>query len=126
MNLIEKWKNRETKKKLREENIRLSARNEELKKQLDISFHITRPTNVIREERNIHKLRAQFLVENNNPYQMDFPTEYIKRQIAGSMLDELEKAIEYDFYDTEIGRVYTGTLWVATGDRKFNSQKCWH
>lgn len=108
MNLIEKWKNRETKKKLREENIRLSARNEELKKQLDISFHITNRTSIIREERN-------------NPYRTELPTDYIKHEIAGNMLKELEQVIEYDFYDTEIGRVYTGTLWAATGDRKFDS-----
>lgn len=121
MKLFERLKNYKTKNKLREENIRLSERNEELKRQLDISLHTTRPANVIREERNIYKLNARFLVERNNPYQMDFPTEYIKRQIAGSMLDELEKVIEYDFFDTEVGRVYTGTLWSATGDRKFNS-----
>ena len=121
MNLIEKWKKRETKKKLKEENIRLSERNEELKKQLEFSFYITNRPNIIREEQNIHKLRAQFLVERNNPYRMDFPTEYIKRQIAGNMLDELEKVIEYDFYDTEVGRVYTGMLWAATGDRKFGT-----
>ena len=121
MNLIEIWKNRETKKKLKEENIRLSARNEELKRQLDISLHIKPPTNILREERNIHKLRAQFLVERNNPYGMDFPTDYIKREISGNMLKELEQVIEYDFYDTEIGRVYTGTLWATTGDRKSDS-----
>lgn len=121
MYLIEKLKNYKTKKRLREENIRLTERNENLKKQLEDSFRITSRPNIIKEERNIYKLRAQFLVERNNPYQMDFPTEYIKRQIAGSMLDELEKVIEYDFFDTEVGRVYTGTLWSATGDRKFNS-----
>lgn len=121
MNLIEKWKNRETKKKLREENIRLTERYEELKRQLEISFAVTKRPNIIREERNIYKLRAQFLVERNNPYGMDFPTDYIKREISGNMLKELEQVIEYDFYDTEAGRVYTGTLWAATGDRKFDS-----
>lgn len=116
--IIEKLKNRETKKKLREENIRLTERNAELKKQLDISFRMTNRPNIIREERNLHKLRAQFLAEKNNPYGMDFPTDYIKHEIAGNMLKELERVIEYDFYDTEVGKVYTGTLYVATGDRK--------
>lgn len=121
MNLIDKWKNRETKKKLREENIRLTERNTELKNQLDISLRMTSRPNIIREERNLHKLRAQFFVERNNPYQMDFPVEYIKREIAESILKELEQLIEYDFYDTDIGRVYTGTLWAATGNRKYDS-----
>ena len=119
MNLIEKWKNRETKKKLREENIRLTERYEELKRQLEISFAVTKRPNIIREERNIYKLRAQFLVKKNNPYQMDFSTEYIKREIAENMLKELEQSIEYDFYDTELGRVYVGTLYVATGDKRY-------
>lgn len=122
MKLVEKLKNYKTKKKLKEENIRLSTRNEELKRQLDISLYIKHPTNVIREEHNIHKLRAQFLVERNNPYQMDFPVENIKRQIAGNMLKELEQSIEYNFYDTEVGRVYTGTLWAATGDKKYEQR----
>lgn len=120
MNLIEKWKNWETKKKLREENIRLCERNEELKRQLEIYFAVIKRPNIIREERNIYELRAQFLVERDNPYQMDFPIEYIKREISSNMLKELEDVIEYDFYDTEIGRAYTGTLWVATGDKKYD------
>lgn len=109
-------------KKLKEENIRLSARNEELKRQLDISLHIKPPTNILREERNVHKLIAQFLVERNNPYGMDFPTDYIKHEIAGNMLKELEQVIEYDFYDTEVGKVYTGALYVATGDKRCEEQ----
>lgn len=118
MNLIEKWKNRETKKKLREENIHLTEQNENLKKQLEASFGIMNRPNIIKEERNVHRMRAQFLVEKNNPYRTDFSAEYIKHEIAGNMLKELEEVIEYDFFDTEVGRIYTGTLWAATGDKR--------
>lgn len=121
MNLIEIWKNRETKKKLREENIRLTEKNKNLEEQLSKVFtmNLSRPTNIIREERNIHKLISRYLVRKGDFYERDMPVEYIKREIARNMLTELEHTIEYDFYDTEIGRVYTGVLWVATGDRKY-------
>lgn len=120
MNLIEKWKNRETKKKLREENIRLTEKNKNLEEQLSRIFTINlpRPTNIIREERNIHKLISKYLVRKGEVYERDMPVEYIKREIASNMLTELEHTIEYDFYDIDSGRVYTGMLWAVTGDKK--------
>lgn len=79
MNLIEKWKNRETKKKLREENIRLSERNETLKGQLESLYRNPTNTNIIRAEKNIHQLRACYLVKRDSYYEHDMPVEYIKR-----------------------------------------------
>lgn len=120
MNLIEKWKNRETKKKLKEENIRLTEKNKNLEEQLSkvFSMNLSRTTNIIRVERNIHKLVSNYLVQKGDFYERDMPVEYIKREIARNMLNELEHTIEYDFYDTDKGRIYSGTLWAVTGDRK--------
>lgn len=120
MSFIEKWKNRETKKKLREENIRLSEKSKNLEEQLNRVFTMQykHSTNVIREERNIHKLVSNYLIKKGDCFEGDIPVEYIKREIANNMLTELEHTIQYDFYDTDMGRVYVGMLWAVTGDKK--------
>lgn len=48
------------------------------------------------------------------------PAEFIKDECIRQMVDHLKPFIEYDFHDIleTGGRVYTGTLYVATGDRK--------
>lgn len=119
MNLIEKWKNRETKAKLREENIRLTERNKELDSQLKASFGIMNRPNIIREERNIHKLMAKYLVRRDSIYDCSLNSEYIKHEIAKNMVYELEQIMDFDFHDTKEGRIYIGSLYIATGDRKY-------
>lgn len=109
MNLIEKWKNRETKQKLREENIRLQAENRILKG--------TSKPNVCTIERNIQKVRGCVEVNETN---LSIPEEYIKREIAEKIIESVLPFIEYDFQDNGFsGKIYTGTLYVATGDRKY-------
>ena len=111
MNLIEKWKNRETKQKLREENIRLQEENRCLRS-------IPRP-NICTIERNVQKICGCFEV---NEKTLPIPEEYIKRDILRNMLDSLLPFIEYDFHDNgHGGKIYTGTLYVATGDRKYEA-----
>ena len=53
MKLIEKWKSRETKKKLREENIRLKA---------EIEAHMKRTYPVCTVERNVQKVCAKHMI----------------------------------------------------------------
>ena len=110
MNLIEKWKNRETKKSLREENIRL-------KEQVEM-LQIPKPP-VCTIERNVQAVRVSLEV---NRWDRDMPAEYIKNECIRQMVDRLKPFIEYDFHDIREtgGRVYTGTLYVATGDRRNN------
>lgn len=111
MNLIERWKNRETKKKLREENIRLREENKFLK---SIS-----KSNVCTVERNIQKVRGCVAVNERN---LSVPEEYIKRQIAHNIVESILPFIEYDFQDNKrAGKIYTGTLHIATGDRKYET-----
>lgn len=109
MNLIEKWKNRETKRKLREENIRLKEENRCLRS-------ISR-ANVCTVERNVQKVCGHFEMDEKT---LSIPEEYIKRDILRSMVDSILPFIEYDFRDNGYGgKIYTGTLYVATGDRKY-------
>lgn len=109
MNLIEKWKNRETKQKLREENTRLQAENQWLKR-------MSKP-NVCTIERNVQKILGYVEVNERNLF---VPKEYIKREIAQNMVDAVLPFIDYDFQDNGLGgKIYTGTLYVATGDRKY-------
>lgn len=111
MNLIEKWKNRETKKSLREENIRLKA-------QVEMLHEIPKPP-VCTIERNVQAVRVSF---EFNRFDRDMPAEYIKNECILQMVDHLKPFIEYDFHDIRAtgSRVYTGTLYVATGDRRNN------
>ncbi len=110
MNLIEKWKNRETKKSLREENIRLKA-------QVEMLHRIPTPVCIV--ERNVQAVKVFFEV---NRWDRDMPAECIKNECIRQMVDHLKPFIEYDFHDIREtgGRVYTGTLYVATGDRRHN------
>lgn len=111
MNLIEKWKNRETKQKLREENIRLQEENRCLRS-------IPRP-NICAIERNIQKVRGCVEVNERN---LSIPEEYIKREIVEKIIEFVLPFIEYDFRDNGLGgKIYTGTLYVAMGDRKYEN-----
>lgn len=107
MNLIEKWKNRETKKSLREENIRLKAQVEMLH---------TIPMPVCAAERNAQKICATFTTSALTEI---IPSEVVKEEILHRLSENLSDFVEYDFLDDREGRrMYIGTLYVAAGDRK--------
>ena len=107
MNLIEKWRSRETKKKLREENIKLKSRVETLE--------IPRSP-VCTVERNVQEIRGCYAVPRD---EADMPVEYIKRELINGLVEYVEPFVEYDVRDSEMGgKVYIAKLYVATGDRK--------
>lgn len=95
------FKNFQTKKKLREENIRLKAM-------------LSAPAQ-IPVERNVQKVQSSFKV----PYEeRHIPEEIIKSQIAQNMLEFLQPLINYDFEDDgRGGKIYKGSLYVADKGR---------
>ena len=108
MNLIEKWKSRETKKKLREENIRL-------KTEIEMLHKIPKPP-VCTVERNVQKICSTFEVSKDN----EMPTEYVKERIKYDLISYISPFIEYDFCDSRFGgKKIIGTLYVATGDNRY-------
>lgn len=108
MNLIEKWKNRETKKKLREENIRLKA---------EIEVHMKTPYPVCTVERNIQKICAKHRITE---MQRDIPLEIVKNELLHKLSESLSDFAEYDFTNGRYGnRMFTSTLYVATGDNRY-------
>lgn len=116
MNLIERWKNRETKKKLRNENICLKAENEQLQK--DIRLIMNHPSNVCTIERNVQKVMTRKIIPHEL-YMREYPSEAIKYELCNKMVDFLIPFVEYDFSNDEnMERVFTATLYVATGDRR--------
>ena len=107
MKLIEKWKNWETKKKLREENIRL-------KTEIEMIHKIPKPP-VCTVERNVQRIRAEmaFHVGEN------IPMETIKNILLNDLKKHLPQFVEYDFEDGINGdRIFAVNLYVATGDRR--------
>ena len=107
MNLIEKWKNRETKKKLREENIRL-------KTEIEMIHKIPKPP-VCTVERNVQRIRSRFAIRRNDMITSDYAKEKVKQDL----LEYISPFIEWELnYDHETGyEILSGTLYVATGDR---------
>lgn len=104
MNLIEKWKNRETKKKLREENIRLKA---------EIEVHMKMPYPVCTVERNIQKVYASWGATER------VPAEIVKQKLLHNLMVYLSDFVEYNFENDRYGNtVYTAILYVATGDKR--------
>ena len=107
MNLIEKWKNRETKKKLREENIRLKA---------EIDAHMKTPYSVCTVERNVQKVCARI---SYSSMELRLPSETIKHELKRKLMENIKPFIEYDFDKNGYGEEnYTAILYVATGDRR--------
>ena len=107
MNLIEKWKNRETKKKLREENIRLKA---------EIEAHMKRPYPVCTVERNVQKVCARI---SYSGMELSLPSETIKHELKRKLMENIEPFVEYDFDKNAYGEEnYTAILYVATGDKR--------
>lgn len=104
MNPIEKWKNRETKKKLREENIRLKA---------EIETHLKTPYPVCTVERNVQKVCATCTAKGG------VPIEIVKQELSHNLMKYLSGFVEYDFENDRYGdTIYKAILYVATGDRR--------
>lgn len=111
MNLIEKWKSRETKKKLRDENIRLKTEIEALNK-------IPKPP-VCTIERNVQKVCSCL---RYNGMQLVPPSDIIKEDLCREMIKYIEPFIQYDFERNGYGEeAYTAILYVATGDKRNES-----
>lgn len=109
MNLFEKWKKRDTKKKLQEENIRL-------KTELDLLHKIPKPP-VCTIERNVQRVitKKGIGIEHSN-----IPAEVIKNMLCQEMLNDIVPFVDFGFENGENGYlIYTATLYVATGDRKY-------
>lgn len=110
MNLIEKWKTRETKKKLREENIRLKA---------EIEAHMKTSYPVCTVERNVQKVSAKHMVSE---MERGIPSEIVKHELLHKLSEHLSDFVEYDFENDRYGNaIYTAILYVATGDRRYGS-----
>lgn len=106
MNLIERWKNRETKQKLKEENIRLKAEIEAL--------HKTQKPPVFTVERNVQKVMSQI------SFSCPLPTEFVKEELCQNLVDCIKPFVEYDFETERNGnQTFKAILYVATGDRKY-------
>ena len=107
MQIIEKWKSRETKKKLREENIRLKA---------EIETRMKMPYPVCTVERNVQKICARI---SHSGMESRLPSEMIKYELKRKLMENIESFIEYDFDKNGYGEEnYTAILYVATGDRR--------
>ena len=108
MSLLEKWKNRETKKKLREENIRL-------KNEIEMIHKIPKPP-ICTVERNVQRVCANWTVTE---IQRDIPSEIVKNELLHKLSESLSDFVEYDFTNDRYGnRMFTAILYVATGDNR--------
>ena len=112
MNLIEKWKNRETKKKLREENLRL-------KEQLKVDAKNTFALSI--ENKRIEKL----CVTHQLPPTDNIPSDYIKRRAEQDLLYQILPYIDYKISDggTLGGKAYSVTVYVVAGDNQNGKSK---
>ena len=108
MNLIEKWKNRETKKRLREENTRLKA-------EIEVLHKIPKPP-VCMVERNVQRIRSRFIIRQNDVMTADYAKEKVKHDLVAYISPIIEWNLE-DEYGTR-DKILIGTLYVATGDKK--------
>lgn len=108
MNLIEKWKNRETKKSLREENIRLKA-------QVEMLHRIPKPQ-VCTIERNVQRIRSAFTIRQDDMIPVDYVKEKVKHDLSAYISPFIDWDIEDDYETGD--KILTGTLYVATGDRR--------
>ena len=110
MKLIEKWKTRDTKKKLREEYIRLKA---------EIDAYLKTPYPVCTVERNVQKVCARI---SYSGMELSLPSEIIKSELHKNLMVNIEPFIEYDFEKNGYGEEnYTAILYVATGDKRYGS-----
>ena len=98
-----------TKKKLKEENIRL-------KTEIEMIHKIPKPP-VCTVERNIQKVCAKWTLTE---MQRDIPSEIIKNELLRKLYESLSDFVEYDFMNDRYGnQTYIATLYVATGDKRY-------
>ena len=118
MRLIEKWKNRETKKKLREENIRLKA---------EIEAHMKTPYPVCTVDREIKTVKCRCTIKGDHIMPANVALkeiEWNKSEIAYKLVKYIEPFIEWDIRDDlRYEATLTGTLYVATGDRRYGKHE---
>lgn len=111
MSLFEKWKNRETKKKILQENIRLKAEIEALYKIPE--------SPVCTVERNVQKICASCTI--NGP-QIDVASEIVKHELLHKLTKHLSNFVEYDFSNDRYGNMtYKAILYAVTVDRRHES-----
>jgi len=113
MNLIDKWKSRQTKKKLREENIRLKTLIESNAKVQRI-FEIT-------EQKSIQNVRFSMEIKKSDLYK-GIPDEWIKKQLSYGILEYIMPFMKFDFCDSIDGggKIYTVNICVAAEERDDN------
>lgn len=106
--LVQLWRDRETKKKLREENSRLIA---------EIMRLSSIPKPDILERRKVVKVGSNYIV---SPFEKDhIPDEVIKRKVAENMIEFLAPYIEYEFInDPSSNTVIQGCLHIAIKERR--------
>jgi hypothetical protein len=101
-NIIQKWKNRETKAKLRLENARLKAEIQALQSIRMPQIHAV--------ERGVRKLECNYAVSNMDPVS----EEFIKDRITEQFKYALEPFVEWNFKDGYgTSKVYTGSIYLA-------------
>lgn len=100
--LAEKWKNRETKKSLREENLKLQGQIEALAKIPQPSIHII--------DREVKVLRASMTVDSRDPRD----AESVKREIAYILAKELPPFVEWDIGNqNHMERELIGSIYLS-------------
>ena len=110
MNLIEKWKSRETKRKLREENIRLKA---------EMDVYMRSPSLNRTKIMNVQRICAEWMPTG---MERDVPSEIVKHELLHKLTEQLSDFVQYDFIDGRSGhRMYIATLYVATEDKRNES-----
>ena len=107
MQIIEKWKNRQTKKKLREENIRLKA-------EIEVNMKIPYPVCTV--ERNVQKVCTRI---SYSGMELRLPSETIKHELKRKLMENIEPFIEYGFDKNGYGEENYTAILYATGDRKY-------
>lgn len=108
MNLIEKWKNRKTKKKILEENIRL-------KTEIEMLHKIPKPT-VCTIERNVQQIKSRFAICRDDMMTSDYAKEKVKHDLLGYLSPFIEWELNYDHETGD--EILTGSLYVATEDKR--------
>lgn len=103
------FKNYQSKKQLRERIAYLEGEVDSIRR--------LPPAPVCTVERNIQKVGARFEIQRPVP---EVPADFIKQRLMQDIIEFLLPFMDLDFHDSQNGnRVYTGSLYVATGDKQF-------
>lgn len=106
MNFFRKWKNRETKKRLKEENVRL-------KREIDFMRTISQ-SNIVIVDKKVKTLRVQEILSD---FMEEIPVDIIKKRMICNLAEHLESFVEWkleDDYGGTENKVLTGTLYVIS------------